>query len=243
MELTIDTASPMAAVALARDGALLAELRWRSTRGHAAELLPAIDRLVSQAGARLPEVRVIFPCLGPGGYAGLRAGISAAMALAFALDADVLGYGRLEAEAAPYLSAGHPVCAVHDAGRGQYAWGIYHGSANPPEEVTAPTISSPEQIVAALPARCVLVGEVTEPLASLVSGNTAVRVGADLGISRAVTAAALLWPRYHSGARSNRLVVTPLYLRDPHITQSRAQRAATEGAARADGANPHPDQT
>ncbi|MGH2586657.1 MAG: tRNA (adenosine(37)-N6)-threonylcarbamoyltransferase complex dimerization subunit type 1 TsaB, partial [Dehalococcoidia bacterium] len=111
MELTIDTASPLASVALTEDGRLLAESSWSAGRGHATELLPAIDRLLDGAGVRRDAIGAIFVNRGPGAYAGLRVGISTALALAFALDADLLGYGRLEADAFPFLSLGGPVCA------------------------------------------------------------------------------------------------------------------------------------
>src|SRR5688500_16039863 len=99
MELTIDTASAVASVALTVEGRLLAEATWQSGRGHAAELLPAIERLLGFAGAERSAIDVVFVNRGPGAYAALRVGISTALSLAFALDADLLGYGRLEADA------------------------------------------------------------------------------------------------------------------------------------------------
>src|SRR5918997_2719818 len=108
MELTIDTALPLASVAFTEQGALIAELTWSSSRGHAADLLPSIDRLLDTTGRARDEIAAVFVNRGPGGYAGLRVGISTALALAFALGADILGYGRLEADAYPYLLTDRP---------------------------------------------------------------------------------------------------------------------------------------
>jgi tRNA A37 threonylcarbamoyladenosine modification protein TsaB len=83
--------------------------------------LPAIDRLLDSSGADRSSIAAVFVNRGPGAYAALRVGISTALALAFALDADLLGYGRLEADAFPFLGAAERVCAVHDAGR-RVAW-------------------------------------------------------------------------------------------------------------------------
>ena len=109
-------------------------------RGHASELLPAIERLLDGASIQRDALSAIFVNRGPGGYAGLRVGISTAMALAFALDADLVSYGRLEADAYPFLAFGRPVCAIHDAGRGEYAWAVYQQQDESLTELQAPRI-------------------------------------------------------------------------------------------------------
>ncbi len=217
MELTIDTASPLASVALTRSGSLLAEATWAAGRGHAAELLPAIDRLLASSGQERTAIRVVFVDRGPGGYAGLRVGISTAMALAFALDADLLGFGRLEADAYPCLGLGWPVCAVHDAGRGEFAWAVYRGGKQEFEQVREPRIGSPEELVAALPGDAVVAGEVSARLRSFLPPDRPVVTGA-AATRRAGTGAALAWSRYAAGTRDSHLALTPLYLREPNIT-------------------------
>ena len=52
MELSIDTASDLASIALSREGRVEAESSWRCDRNHTVELLPAIDRLLADAGVR-----------------------------------------------------------------------------------------------------------------------------------------------------------------------------------------------
>ena len=53
MELSIDTASDLASIALSREGRVEAERSWRCDRNHTVELLPAIDTLLgTQASAR-----------------------------------------------------------------------------------------------------------------------------------------------------------------------------------------------
>ena len=99
LELTIDTASEMASVALSREGALEAELTWRCPRNHSAELLPAVQYLMQRAGVDKSELTAVFVCIGPGSYTGLRVGIASAKGLAFALGLPIVGVGRLEADA------------------------------------------------------------------------------------------------------------------------------------------------
>lgn len=226
MELTIDTASPLAGIALTDQGRLTAESTWLAGRGHAAELLPAIERLLVGSAIEREAIAAIFVNRGPGGYAGLRVGISTAMALAFALDADLLGYGRLEADAYPFLMLGRPVCAVHDAGRGEFAWAIYQQGDRQIEEVQAPRIGPPESLVESLDQGMLLVGETPPRLLSLVPNHSTVISGAAVA-RRAGTGAALTWQRYTAGARDSRLALTPLYLREPNITAPRARNAGS----------------
>jgi tRNA threonylcarbamoyladenosine biosynthesis protein TsaB len=229
VELTIDTASAVASVALTEAGDLIAEVAWQAGRSHAAELLPTIERLIDGSGHDRRTIRAVFVCRGPGGYGGLRVGISTALALALALDADVLGYGRLEADAWPWLALGRPVCAVHDAGRREYAWAVYREQAGTTVELAAPAIGPAAALVEALPPDALVAGEVSAPLRSALgdrhpSGAAAMR--------HAATAAAMLWPRFAAGARDHRLALTPLYLREPNITPPRPPTPTTEPRSR-----------
>jgi tRNA threonylcarbamoyladenosine biosynthesis protein TsaB len=224
MELTIDTASPLAGLALTREGHLIAESNWSTERGHASELLPSIERLLTGASIQRDALSAIFVNRGPGGYAGLRVGISTAMALAFALDAGLLGYGRLEADAYPFLAVGRPVCAVHDAGRGEYAWAVYQQQNETFTELQAPRIGPPETLIDAIRDDFLLAGEVSAKLRERLPAGQTVIAG-PAAIRRAGTGAALAWQRYTAGARDNHHALTPLYLREPNITTPRPRNA------------------
>ncbi|MFN8556689.1 MAG: tRNA (adenosine(37)-N6)-threonylcarbamoyltransferase complex dimerization subunit type 1 TsaB [Dehalococcoidia bacterium] len=221
----MDTAGPVAGVALTDAGDLLADLAWQTRAGHAAELLPAIDGLLARAGVGRMDLRAVFVCRGPGGYAGLRVGLSAAMALAFALGIDLLSVGRLEADAYPHTGCGRRIVAVHAAGRGDLAWAVYRPDGGWYEEM-APRLTDPAGLFAAAPRGALVCGEVDGDLAAQLG-----RARPDLAVvtgpafaRRAVTIAALAWPRYLAGARDRPDAVEPIYLRAPHITPSRADR-------------------
>jgi tRNA threonylcarbamoyladenosine biosynthesis protein TsaB len=233
VELTIDTASPLASIALSDGGHTVAELSWSAGRGHAAELLPNIERLLAAGGARRDAITAVFVNRGPGGYAGLRVGISTALALAFATGAGVLGYGRLEADAYPFLGAGRPVCAVHNAGRGECAWAVYAAADGETVERSAPRLSWPADLVAELPHDALLVGEVSGELADELrtAYPRAAVIGGAAAARRAGSAAEFVWPRYAAGARDSHLALTPLYLREPHISQRRDRVGAPNAAS------------
>ncbi len=225
MELTIDTAGPVAGVALSQEGVLVAELAWRVRTSHAAELLPALSQLLERAGASRHDLRAIFVCRGPGSYAGLRVGISTAVGLAYALDVDVLGVGRLEADAYVHAVYPGPVVAVHAAGRGDLAWAVYQGNGDW-REVLPPRLGRAAAVAEGAPHGALVCGEVDAELSALLERERPdVRVFAGPAHHRrAALIAALAWPRYAAGARDNRSALEPMYLREPNITVGRTSR-------------------
>jgi tRNA A37 threonylcarbamoyladenosine modification protein TsaB len=57
LELSIDTASSLASIALTREGRLVAEQTWDCGRHHSAQLLPAIDALLTQRAFSKDDLR------------------------------------------------------------------------------------------------------------------------------------------------------------------------------------------
>ncbi len=214
MELSLDTASELASVALSRQGSLVAEITWRCRRNHTVELLPTIDRLLTQAGAAREEIQAIFVCTGPGTYTGLRVGISTAKGLAYALGLPVLGVGRLELDAYPHAAFPGSIVAVHRAGRGEMAWASYRG--DPWREVTPPRLSQPEQFARRLHRRALFVGEVDEALAALLrqaAGPRALIASPAASTRRAAALAELAFARLAAGQTDDVALLRAIYLR------------------------------
>jgi tRNA threonylcarbamoyladenosine biosynthesis protein TsaB len=89
----------------------------------ASERLVAVVReLMEEAGWRLAELGAVVVVSGPGSFTGVRVGLSAAKGLSEALGTPVVAVSRLA-----LLAAARPgeVCAVLDAGRGEYYCGQY----------------------------------------------------------------------------------------------------------------------
>ncbi|HLZ69814.1 MAG TPA: tRNA (adenosine(37)-N6)-threonylcarbamoyltransferase complex dimerization subunit type 1 TsaB [Dehalococcoidia bacterium] len=223
VELAIDTAGAVASVAISRQGALLAELTWRSHRNHSVELLPAIELLLAQCGLEREQIRVLFVDRGPGAYAGLRVGISTAMGLALALDAELLAAGRLELDAYGQSAFPGPVCAIHQAGRGDLAWAVYERGGADLRELAVPRLTDLDSLIEQAPDVGVFCGELAGLEERLLAGfPSARRTSPAASQRRAAWLSELGWARYIAGARDNPLSVDPLYLRDPAITKSKA---------------------
>lgn len=216
VELSIEAASDDVGIALSVDGVAGLSATWQTERNHSVELLPNIDRLLAEAGRTKDDVTAVFVDIGPGGYAGLRVGVSIAKALAHGIGAAIAGVGRLEIDAWG-AAAGRPggtrIVAVHRAGRGEAAWAAYR--AGDWREEIAPHMTPPEVLRAAIAAGDVVTGDIDDELAEAVQ-----RAGAATGSAhahRVVALAALGAARLRAGRGDDATTLVPLYLRAPAI--------------------------
>lgn len=217
MELSIDTASELASLALSREGEVLAEVSWRCRRNQTAELLPTLDRLLAQASATKQDISAVFVSLGPGAYTGLRVGISTAQALAFALRLPVMGAGRLELDALAHESVGRPVVPLHWAGRGELAWAVYEPYATGAgmREALSPRLARPEQMAAQAPADALFCGEVRAEVAELIRVRLpSARIAPPARLGRAGYLAGLGYQRLQREGGMPPALLLPIYLRE-----------------------------
>jgi tRNA threonylcarbamoyladenosine biosynthesis protein TsaB len=230
MELSIDTTSEAASVALSQEGVLRAELTWLCHANHSVEVLPAIDRLLTTASVARSELDAIFVCRGPGSYGGLRAGLSLAMSLASALGVPVLGAGRLEVDAYQHAAFPGPICPIHRAGRGELAWAVYEAAGGELTELRGPALIWPEDLAAQAPRGALFCGEVDAALAgALRTADLSASIAAGAAsVRRAGFLAELAWRRFARGERAAAGFVEPLYLREPQITKAKRPRPARQ---------------
>jgi tRNA threonylcarbamoyladenosine biosynthesis protein TsaB len=217
VELSLDTASDMASVALSDQGRLLAELTWRCERNHSTELMPAADGLLRRLSAGKEALTAVFVCIGPGGYAGLRVGVATAKGLAFALDVPLVGVGRLELDAWAHAAYPGPVCPVHRAGRGELAWAVYHGPMEDWREIAPPRLSRPDVLLSEAPQGALFCGEIDDELAGALAARGERVASTPLAVRRAGYLAELGWRRLQAGRRDDPRTLVPLYLREPAI--------------------------
>jgi len=124
---------------LLKDGVAVSK-RLSSDRRASEELLPAIERLFAQSGARLQDCDRIAVCSGPGSFTGLRIGLATAWGLSRGSGIEVEPVPTLEAMAeAARDSASEKVAAALDAGRGEIVLEFYGLSGARAEPLSAPT--------------------------------------------------------------------------------------------------------
>ncbi|HLW47542.1 MAG TPA: tRNA (adenosine(37)-N6)-threonylcarbamoyltransferase complex dimerization subunit type 1 TsaB [bacterium] len=163
--LAIETASPIASVALLDAGGVLASRAVRAPMRHLEWVAGAIEGLLRDVAAGADSVEAVAVGRGPGGFTGLRIGIATAAAWGRARGVPVLGVGTLETLACAAGSAGL-VLPLLDAHRGEVAAALYRlgpraadldGGARPPASnasvpeprcLVPPVVAAPEVVVA-----------------------------------------------------------------------------------------------
>jgi tRNA threonylcarbamoyladenosine biosynthesis protein TsaB len=98
--LALDTATDQATVAVASDGEVVGERLTTAGR-----VLGAFEELLTEAGLAASETERVVVGRGPGRYTSLRMGLVTARALAFSLDAELIGVSTLDALAAGAVGA------------------------------------------------------------------------------------------------------------------------------------------
>ncbi|MER6357755.1 tRNA (adenosine(37)-N6)-threonylcarbamoyltransferase complex dimerization subunit type 1 TsaB [Streptomyces sp. NPDC001634] len=149
--LALDTATPAVTVALHDGTSVVASSCQVDARRHGELLLPAVDRILAEAGTRLDAVTAIVVGVGPGPYTGLRVGLMTADTFGLALGVPVHGLCTLDGLA--YASdLKTPFVVATDARRKEVYWARYDDSRT---RVTDPAVDRPADItdkVAGLPA-------------------------------------------------------------------------------------------
>ncbi|MEI5524047.1 tRNA (adenosine(37)-N6)-threonylcarbamoyltransferase complex dimerization subunit type 1 TsaB [Streptomyces brasiliscabiei] len=151
--LALDTATPAVTVALHDGSDVVAASSQVDARRHGELLLPAVDRVLAEAGTRLDAVTGIVVGVGPGPYTGLRVGLMTADTFGLALGVPVHGLCTLDGLA--YEAGGAvegPFVVATDARRKEVYWARYDG---PRARVSDPAVDRPAEIaelVAGLPA-------------------------------------------------------------------------------------------
>ncbi len=188
---------------------------WHTERNHSVELLPNIERMLGEAGRTKRDVEAVFVDIGPGGYAGLRVGVSIAKALAHGLGVPIAGIGRLELDAhgVAVKAATRRIVAVHAAGRGEAAWALYRDA--PWQEESAPIISRRDVLYAAIRADDAVTGDIDAELADVTQRAGAVALTPHR--HRVVELAELGNARLAAGRADDATTLVPLYLRAPAI--------------------------
>jgi tRNA threonylcarbamoyladenosine biosynthesis protein TsaB len=214
--LGFDTATPDTTVAVSGNGMQKESMEPPGPGErprHAASLLPAVERLVGEAGG-WDRIERIGVGVGPGSYTGLRIGVATARALAQGTGKPLVPVGSLTALARGMAgsAAGRGLLPLIDARRGQVFAALYEG----PEERWPPFVATPEELVSRL-------AELEGPPVSAGDGSLRFRhdlEAAGVEVAEESDPAHRLRARYICGLAAEGRVaqpgaVDPVYLRAP----------------------------
>jgi tRNA threonylcarbamoyladenosine biosynthesis protein TsaB len=218
--LAIETATPLASAAVVDEDGVLAESVLRAPMFHLEWLLPAVEAMLAHLAMTPGAIQGVAVSSGPGGFTGLRIGITSAAAWATMRRVPLLGVSTLEALARVAGVEGL-VLPVLDAHRGEVAGALYRiasdGSAHC---LVAPLVAAPDRLmaeVAVYPDQVLLLGDGLPRSAAAMRaflGGRA-RAGAPHLHPRAAAVGLLALPRLVRGDRVDPAALRPIYGRRP----------------------------
>jgi tRNA threonylcarbamoyladenosine biosynthesis protein TsaB len=204
MLLAIDTSAGTAVAVVALDGRVLAERSTDDTRRHAEVIGPFLDEVLHAPGVSTAELTGVVTGIGPGPYTGLRVGIAAAHAVAFARGIPLLPVPSHDAVALALVEGGIAAgrfAVVTDARRREVAVTVYAAA------LPLPTVVEPAHLIPRIewtPDEAVPAHEVLEIAAAPL---------AHVALARLAAALPFATPQ-------------PLYLRAPDVTLSSPKRVS-----------------
>ncbi len=141
LTLALDTATGVCTVGLVRDGHLLAEYDVSVGLTHSEGLMPQLDQMFARTGIKKEEIDRIAVSIGPGSFTGLRIGLAAAEAMAYAWQCGICGVNTLQAMAYNIPVAGVVLAPVLDAQKGNLYTAFYEWDGGELREVRSVEIA------------------------------------------------------------------------------------------------------
>ena len=148
--LAMDTATMVSSVAVATEERVLAELTAETRFTHSETLVPNIEEVLRLADVQREDLSAVAVSLGPGSFTGLRIGLAAAKAIAYALSIPLVGVPTLEVLATAYPLQGAAVAPLIDAQKGNAYFALYRFTESGLVCEKDVAVASPEEIIAAV---------------------------------------------------------------------------------------------
>ena len=224
--LGIESAGKRGGVALNDGPDGLAEAIFEKGMVHGREIAPAVQRLCKEAGLNPRDIGLIGVDIGPGSYTGLRVGIAAAKALAFALGRPVVGIPSLDAlaEAAlPHAPEETTLCAMIDA-RWEQVYGALYSPTSPPERKTELLATTPAEFIADVPAGAFVFGDAISRHHDLIEKAGLRPAEPDLWHPHPSVIARMALRRHETGNSGNHETLGPLYLKKTEAEENLSRK-------------------
>ncbi len=158
--LAVDTSALTATVAVMKNGVMVFENNITNALTHSETLMPMIDYALNSVNLSVKDIDLFAVSCGPGSFTGIRIGVSAIKALAYATDKPVFGVSTLEALAYNLsVTENVPVCPIMDARRSQVYNAIYKFNSGKAEIIVEPRALSVEELCEGITEKTLFVGD------------------------------------------------------------------------------------
>lgn len=128
--LAFDTASSSGAVAIMKNGAIIAHMQLNIGLTHSEQLLPAIDDLMQITGMTMADLDAVAITSGPGSFTGLRIGFSTAKGMALGLKKPLIPVPTLDVLAQNGAAVKGLIVPIMNARRQQVYTAVYHSDGH-----------------------------------------------------------------------------------------------------------------
>ena len=211
--LAIESSMRQASVMLLVDHQVIGCEMIATPQSTAAQMAPAIDRLLRAAEWSPDDIQLVAVCEGPGSFTGLRVGLTTAKTWAYATACNVVAINTLSILAQQVAPAAN-VSAVMDAQRGQFFTADFQWDAQTEQYRTqrAPCVTDVEPWLQGLSPGTTVVGPALEKH-SIELDAALIRASADQCMPKVETLGKLALAAYRRGERTDLWKLVPIYLR------------------------------
>lgn len=146
--LAIDSATPVAGVALLNGEKLIKEEFSNYKKTHSETLMLMVDRVLKECECTVLQVDAFAVTTGPGSFTGLRIGLAAVKGLSMATGKPVTGVSTLDTLAHNLYGSDALVCPLLDARKQEVYCGFYDVTGAVPYALSENLACSPAEFVA-----------------------------------------------------------------------------------------------
>ena len=227
--LALDSTAKAAAVALLRDGELIAKDMHDDGNTHSSTLLPMVENLLKENSLTANDIDLFAASAGPGSFTGVRIGAATLKGLAFGKGRPCVPVSALEALAYNMRDTDGIVCALMDARRGQFYTATFEVCGGEVKRISPDEAKSGEDIAASLAKydKVYLVGDGAEVALGFFGGNAEL-APSDRLLADGESVGLLGIKLYKSGKSVSDAEFAPTYLRLPQAERERLEKLQQE---------------
>ena len=250
--LAVETATAWQSVALLDGERVLARCDQDAAGSHARLLLPAIDRLFSDAGLTPTALDGLVVSIGPGSFTGLRVGLSTVLGIRTVTGVPLVVVPTLEGMAWNLRDTAAPLCPVINSRRGELYWAVFQWQKDRLDRLVSEQVGSPQVLGTQLSGPVVVYGEgwqveqaairaaaekalITEAAAHMKPSAVSVGLAGLLRLSRGEQAGLGVSPLYIQRPEAELKYeqcggISPVTRRQEKVARKLGHRAAVKGA-------------
>lgn len=216
--LSIDSATPVAAAAIVKDGVLLAEEMLNIGNTHSTQLMPMVADVLTKSHISVDKVDAVAVSQGPGSFTGLRIGMATAKGLAQGSGCKLITVPTLDVLAQNMWGCEGLVCPILNAKKNEVYSALYHFDGEKMVLLSEYTAIAPHNLAKSLLSKeniCFL-GDgvpVYRELLNDILGEKAKFAPADKLLSRGASLAYLAYQKAMQGEFAELFTTLPIYIR------------------------------